>query len=74
MPTLRAITSFAVPGQRIVNEGDLVDATDPIVKGREALFESSERVTSRPVEQATAAPGEKRTTRKQAPVAEADSE
>ena len=59
MPTLRAHTSFAVPGRRHINEGDLVDASDPIVRGREHLFESSERATVG-VEQATAAPGERR--------------
>lgn len=60
MPTLRATTSFALPGRRHVNEGDLVDSSDPIVSGREHLFVSADRATSAPVEQATAAPGERR--------------
>ncbi|WP_327160550.1 hypothetical protein [Streptomyces zaomyceticus] len=44
--------------------GQLVDGDDPVIKGREALFEDvetyvSDRSATR-VEQATAAPGEKR--------------
>lgn len=54
---LRALISFAAPGGRFVNAGDIVNRLDPVVKGREALFEP---VTDA-VEQATAAPGEKRT-------------
>lgn len=52
---LHALSSFHANG-RFVAEGEEVDPKDPIVKGREALF------TSAPsgVEQATAAPGEKR--------------
>lgn len=72
MSTLRALTSFAVPGQRVIREGDLVDSSDPVVKGREALFVSSDIATS--VEQATSAPGEKRTLRrtKAEPVADVE--
>lgn len=47
----------------VVNPGDVVDAGDPILKGREALFdEFAPRVRNYPgrIEQATAAPGEKR--------------
>lgn len=42
----------------VVHAGTVVRATDPRVKGREDLFEPAEQ---RPdIEQATAAPGEKR--------------
>lgn len=70
MALLRVKASFAV-GWRVVPRGALVDAADPIVKGRESLFEPvvatySTVPASAPVEpvveQATAAPGEKRTT------------
>jgi hypothetical protein len=46
-----------------VSRGDVVDEGDPILKGRAALFEEFvPKVRSYPgqVEQATAAPGEKR--------------
>lgn len=43
-------------GDRIIHEGDVFDAKDPVVKGREAVFEDVETR----VEAATAAPGEKR--------------
>lgn len=70
MALKRCKTSFAVTlGGRptVVQTGQLVDDSDPLYKGREELFEdvtatvSSEpkRVESK-VEQATAAPGEKR--------------
>lgn len=39
MSTLRALTSFHAPG-RFVASGDKVDASDPVVKGREGLFET----------------------------------
>ena len=35
---VRARTSFVAPGRRVVHEGDLFDASDPVVKGREELF------------------------------------
>ena len=57
MSELRARESFFafVKGiSRQIRAGELVKNNDPVVKGRESLFES-------PVEQATAAPGEKRT-------------
>lgn len=54
---LRATQTFFV-GQRGVRVGDLVDPKDPIVKGREALFEQADAPTR--VESASAAPGEKR--------------
>lgn len=52
---LRSKTTFFV-GQRCIREGELLDPKDPLVKGREHLLEP---VSAR-VEQATAAPGEKR--------------
>lgn len=52
---LRAKTTFR-SGQRIVRSGEIVAANDPVVKGREALFTDPDSL----VEQATAAPGEKR--------------
>jgi hypothetical protein len=62
----RARTSFAafLDGRTIiVQPGTLVDASDPILKGRKNLFEefvpNTRNYPSR-VEQATAAPGEKR--------------
>lgn len=50
---------------RTVAAGALVDESDPIVKGREALFETVDDYAARtnrvrPVEAATAEPGEKR--------------
>ncbi|RBO82073.1 hypothetical protein [Nocardia puris] len=48
---------------RIVRPGDLVEDSDPGVKGREHLYEPVEVAAARSsavVEQATAAPGEKR--------------
>lgn len=55
---LRATTSFFV-GNRLVNKGDLVDSSDPVCAGREAILEPL-TATVPVVEQATAAPGEKR--------------
>jgi hypothetical protein len=69
MAVLRCLASFAFTetdgGDRVYAAGDLVDSNDPAVKGREDLFEPVEatigRYTNRRVvEQATAAPGEKR--------------
>lgn len=56
---LRARESFHACG-RFVAAGEPVDPADPIVKGREALFEADG------VEQATAAPGERRAVKKAA--------
>lgn len=56
MPVLRAKTTFAAPGRVFINRGDLVDSSNPVVKGREHLFEDVETH----VERASAAPGEKR--------------
>lgn len=70
MPIKRCVAAFAdspngVP--RMFTVGQLVDASDPVIKGRESHFEDVEthmadkaaRQTPR-VEQATAEPGEKR--------------
>lgn len=55
-------------GQRWrITRGDAWDATDPLVKAFPDLFASDARVvhrSERGVEQATAAPGEKRKTRR----------
>lgn len=62
-----ARTAFAVTidgEQIIIQPGQVVDANDPVFKGREQLFEPfAPKVRHYPgrVEQATAAPGEKRT-------------
>lgn len=75
MALLRVKASF-VDGWRVVPRGAIVDSSDPIVKGRDSLFEPvaatySTVPASAPVEpvveQATAAPGEKRTTRARKP-------
>lgn len=61
MAHLTVKEAFAAGG-RIYQAGEIVDASDPIVAGRELLFVPV-AVTKRPagtVEQATAAPGEKR--------------
>lgn len=59
--TVRALTSFALPGRFIVREGDVFPAGHQAVQGREHLFESATKAAERAVETATAAPGEKRT-------------
>ena len=71
MAVLRCTDAFAYSEpngvQRVLRPGDLVEDKDPCVKGREHLFEPVEanahRSTERAVEQATAAPGEKRATK-----------
>lgn len=60
MPALRATTSFIAPGRVKVKRGQIVDSADPIVKGREHLFETPEAT----IERASAAPGEKRSATK----------
>lgn len=66
MATLRCREPFAADMdgvQRVVPAGTLLDSSDPIVKGRENLFEPVDTFMARQspdVEQATAAPGEKR--------------
>lgn len=54
---LRATTTFGW-GQRLVREGDIVSSDDPVVRKHAALFEP---IVAPIVEQATAAPGERRT-------------
>lgn len=68
MGILRCKEAFAVTdsdGAALVfAPGDLVDSKNKHVKGRESLFEAVEANVerkARPVEQATAAPGETRT-------------
>lgn len=56
---LRVKRSFLAPGRRLVREGAIVRSDDPITNGRAELFEP---VTA--VEQATAAPGERRNVRR----------
>jgi len=66
MATLRCKEPFAadVDGiPRVVPAGTLIDSSDPIVKGRDHLFEPIDVFMSSKapqVEQATAGPGEKR--------------
>ncbi|WP_412079041.1 hypothetical protein ACLF6K_37490 [Streptomyces xanthophaeus] len=66
MPIKRCKASFAasVNGTpHMFNVGQLVDADDPVIKGREALFEDVETYMSArgaQVEQATAEPGDRR--------------
>lgn len=66
MAIKRCRASFAVSVNgvpRMVTAGQLVEASDPVIKGREHLFEDAETYVSErapKVEQATAEPGEKR--------------
>lgn len=53
---LKARESFFA-GRRLIQAGDLIHESDPVVKGREQFFTEDE---GPPVEQATAAPGERR--------------
>ena len=58
-----AFTTWVDGAPRVVTIGQLLDSGDPVIKGREHLFEDvethvAEKATR--VEQATAAPGEKR--------------
>lgn len=65
MPLLTVTESFAdfsTGRPEVYQAGRLVDADDPVVKGRERHFEPAETTASRVrVESATAAPGERRT-------------
>lgn len=56
-------TSFFV-GARFVAAGELVEDSDPILRGREHLFDAPVRAAGPVIESATAAPGEKRATRR----------
>jgi hypothetical protein len=64
---LRARSSFSVGGVGRVYDGQLVRSDNPIVKGREQLFEDVNDVLGI-VEQATKSPGQKRNAAKPAPV------
>lgn len=64
--TVRALASGIVNNtalglRTVVHEGELFEANDPLVKEHPWMFE---KITRDTVEQATAAPGEKRTTRR----------
>lgn len=41
MAQVRAKSSFMVSPRRFVHAGDLLDEKDPVVKGREGLFEAA---------------------------------
>jgi hypothetical protein len=66
MAIKRAKSSFVAyigGAPRLVNAGDLIDESDPVVAGREDLFGSIEdhvASSGRTVEQATSEPGERR--------------
>lgn len=66
MAAVRATQTFVVarsktdPVKRIVKRGEVFSSKDPIVKGRETLFEDLDEI----IERATANPGEKRTVKK----------
>ena len=63
MPHLRARETFFV-GNAKVTKGQLVNDNDPILKGKAHLFEPIDGDIAVPmVEQATAAPGERRRVR-----------
>lgn len=63
----RANTTVHLPGRQTVEEGDLYDDDDPWVKKYPQFFDDAETVKrDAPVEQATARPGEKRSTKKPA--------
>ena len=55
MATLRATQSFHADG-RFVADGDELDAKDPIVEGREVLFEQVEDVPAKQAPAKKAAP------------------
>lgn len=64
MPTVRQ--TFFANGQGYY-KGTEVATNDPAIKGRESLFDDvAPQRAERPVEQATAAPGEKRPTKRTA--------
>lgn len=69
MPFVRVKHSFAT-ADRVYVAGAILDASDPVVTpGRKALFQPVEDAALPVVEQATAAPGEKRTRTRKAPAA-----
>ncbi len=68
---LRCKQAFFVSPTLLIPAGALVADDDPIVKGREAMFEpAAPTVSTRGVEEATANPGEKRTTTRKAKASE----
>lgn len=70
MSIMRCKTSFMTNvngSRRMIRQGDLFSSDDPVVKGREALFDAVEDVVAKRtpksesvVERATAEPGERR--------------
>lgn len=66
---VRALSTFKVPGIGDVYQGDLFRTDDPLVKGREQLFEDVNNLLGI-AEQATRNPGQKRAARNPAPVPE----
>jgi len=73
MAVLRVLEAFAYKSSDgflvPLGAGEIVDSTHPAVKGREHMFEPVEATAARSrdeVEQATAAPGEKRAVKKAA--------
>lgn len=67
MGVLRCVSPFAFSDtdgvQRVIRDGDLVDEKDPLVKGRELMFEAVEVTVDRKAraESAGADPAAKRT-------------
>lgn len=64
---LSDVTTYHGPTRIRLRVGDVWDATDPFVKAHPELFSDrppTVRTVEGPVEQATAAPGEKRRTRR----------
>lgn len=59
--TMVAVTSFAAPGRRVIREGQVLAGDDPLVSAHPSYFVPADVAAERQVEQATAAPGEKRT-------------
>ena len=79
MALVRAKESFWLPNKQLVSQGVLLDAEHPLAKRHAARFEPVEQSPGfdAPVESATSAPGEKRSTvaRNRKPAADkADSE
>lgn len=59
-----ATTTAWVPGNRLITQGDLVEDDDPILRTHGALFADPNALAREQVEQATAAPGERRAVRR----------
>lgn len=55
MSHLRAKTSFSAGARRIVHAGDVLPADDPVIRGRESLFEAIDAARPEPVTRANAA-------------------